>query len=78
MAQLSNFVVAKSNALIQASHKLNLNEQRLVLACVAQMDGRRPMPKDNLFTIYPADGHQPGGKRLFFAGFAAGALPARW
>lgn len=55
MAQLSNFVVTKSNVLIQASYKLNLNEQRLVLACVAQLDGRRPMPKDNLFTLHVAD-----------------------
>jgi len=55
MSQISNFVVTKSNALIQASYKLNLNEQRLVLACVAQLDGRKPMPKDNLFTVQVAD-----------------------
>jgi plasmid replication initiation protein len=49
------FVVTKSNALIQASYKLSLNEQRLVLACVAQLDGRKPLPKDNLFTLSAAD-----------------------
>jgi Initiator Replication protein len=55
MAQLIDFVVTKSNALIQASYKLSLNEQRLVLACVAQLDGRKPLPKDNLFTLSATD-----------------------
>jgi plasmid replication initiation protein len=55
MTQPIDFVVTKSNALIQASYKLSLNEQRLVLACVAQLDGRKPLPKDNLFTLSVAD-----------------------
>lgn len=55
MAQVIDCVVTKSNALIQASYKLNLNEQRLVLACVSQLDGRQPLPKDNLFTLSASD-----------------------
>lgn len=55
MTQPIDFVVTKSNALIQASYKLSLNEQRLVLACVAQLDGRKPLPKDNVFTLSASD-----------------------
>ncbi len=53
--ELKSFVVTKANALIQASYRLNLNEQRLVLCCVAQLDGRKPLPKDNEFTVNVAD-----------------------
>lgn len=35
-------LVVKSNVLIQASYKLSLNEQRLVLLAVAGLDPRRP------------------------------------
>lgn len=38
---LAQYRVTKSNALINASYKLTLNEQRLVLACIAQIDSRR-------------------------------------
>lgn len=38
---LAQFRVAKSNVLINASYKLTLNEQRLILACIAQIDSRR-------------------------------------
>ncbi|SMF97780.1 Initiator Replication protein [Methylomagnum ishizawai] len=53
--ELKNFVVTKANALIQASYRLNLNEQRLVLCCVAQLDPRQPLAKDDLFTVNVAD-----------------------
>lgn len=36
-------LVSKSNALIRASYKLTLAEQRLILACLAQLDTRRAM-----------------------------------
>ncbi|MCH8500092.1 MAG: replication initiation protein [Marinobacter sp.] len=35
--------VAKGNALIEASYKLSLNEQRLLLAVIARIDSRRSM-----------------------------------
>ncbi len=44
-------VVTKANALIEASYSLSLNEQRLILACAAQLDGRKPLPKDSRFTL---------------------------
>jgi plasmid replication initiation protein len=37
-----NHLVVKSNALVQASYKLTLNEQRLVLLGVSILDSRRP------------------------------------
>jgi plasmid replication initiation protein len=53
--------VTKSNTLIQASYKLSLNEQRLLLLCVAQLDGRKPLPKDNLFSVNAVDFGQTFG-----------------
>ena len=44
-------MITKHNHLIEASYKLTLNEQRLVLLCIARLDGRKPLPKNNLFTI---------------------------
>ena len=35
-------LIVKSNALIQASYKLSLNEQRLVLLAVAGLNSKRP------------------------------------
>jgi len=51
MSELKDFTVTKANALVQASYRLTLNEQRLVLCCVAQLDPRQALPKDNLFTV---------------------------
>lgn len=47
----NGLVVTKHNSLIEASYKLTLNEQRLVLSCIAQLDPRKPLPKDNIFTV---------------------------
>lgn len=44
-------IVTKHNSLIEASYKLTLNEQRLLLFCIARLDARKPLLKDNLFTI---------------------------
>ena len=44
-------VVTKANALIEASYILSLIEQRLILACAAKLDGRKPMPRDTVFEI---------------------------
>jgi len=37
--------VTKSNALVKAAYKLTLNEQRLLLAAISQIDSRKPMPR---------------------------------
>ena len=41
-------IIAKSNHLIEASYKLKLNEQRLVLAAISKIDSRKPMPKHGI------------------------------
>lgn len=46
-----DLVVTKHNGLIEACYKLTLNEQRLVLLCVARLDSRKSLPKDNTFTV---------------------------
>lgn len=48
---MSNVLVAKSNYLVEAGYKLSLNEQRLILAAITQLDSRKPFPKDNTFII---------------------------
>ena len=48
-----SLTVSKSNALVDASYHLTLNEQRLILACIAQIDSRKGrLPRDNVFTLY--------------------------
>jgi plasmid replication initiation protein len=44
-------IVTKANALIEASYNLTLNEQRIILACAAKLDGRKPMPRDAVFVL---------------------------
>lgn len=51
MPNLTNLIVTKSNHLIEANYKLSLNEQRLVLTAISQIDGRKPIEKENDFTI---------------------------
>ena len=52
-------IVTKANALIEASYNLTLNEQRIILACAAKLDGRKPMPREAVFVglyvipVYP-------------------------
>ena len=48
---MSEFIVTKSNHIIEANYKLSLNEQRLVLVAISQIDGRKPIDKENDFTI---------------------------
>lgn len=51
----SRHIVTKSNHLVEAGYKLTLNEQRLVLSVISQLDGRKPAPKKNLFVITAED-----------------------
>jgi plasmid replication initiation protein len=39
-SQLESYRVYKSNSLVEASYRLNLEEQRLILASIAQLDSR--------------------------------------
>ncbi len=45
------YLVTKSNHLVEAGYRLSLNEQRLVLTAISRLDGRKPMPRGNDFTI---------------------------
>jgi len=45
-----NITVTKSNILVEASYKLTLEEQRLILACIGQLDGRKSVPDDIVIT----------------------------
>lgn len=55
MSESKELFVTKHNSLIEASYKLTLNEQRLILLCISQLDPRKPLPKENLFTITARD-----------------------
>ncbi|AKH22397.1 replication initiation protein [Sedimenticola thiotaurini] len=45
-------LVTKANSLIEAAYTLSLNEQRIILACAAQLDGRKPPPRNTfLLTV---------------------------
>lgn len=48
---MSNILVYKSNNLVEAGYKLSLNEQRLILSAIAQIDSRKVIPKDNTYEI---------------------------
>ncbi len=43
---MNNYSVTKSNNLIDASYKLNVQAQKLVLACLAKVDSRKTIPKE--------------------------------
>jgi plasmid replication initiation protein len=47
---MNNLSVTKSNALIDASYKLNVQAQKLVLACLGKVDPRRETPKEMTIT----------------------------
>lgn len=52
---MKNLLVTKSNHLVEAGYKLSLNEQRLLLSVISQLDGRKPLPLGNGFTISAHD-----------------------
>lgn len=52
MTEGNRRMVVKHNDLIRAGYKLGLNEQRLVLTCIARLDSvRGKLPTDNLFRV---------------------------
>lgn len=44
-------LVYKSNALVEASYRLSLYEQRIVLACIAQVRRDEPLTDQKLYTV---------------------------
>lgn len=51
MSEKKELTVTRHNSLIEGCYKLNLNEQRLLYLCVAKLDPRKVLPKDNSFTV---------------------------
>jgi plasmid replication initiation protein len=47
----SNALVVKSNALIEASYRLSLNEQRLILSCISQIRRDEPVTDKIMYSI---------------------------
>jgi plasmid replication initiation protein len=48
---LSNNLVVKSNDLVMAIYALSVNEQRIFLSCLSQVDSREILERDALFTL---------------------------
>jgi plasmid replication initiation protein len=51
MKQGNSMLVTKANAIVEASYRLTLQEQRLVLFCVAQVDSRQSLEQQRTFTV---------------------------
>lgn len=47
----SNALVIKSNALVEASYRLGLNEQRLILTCIAQIRRDEPITDQIMYSV---------------------------
>ncbi|MGB1257499.1 MAG: replication initiation protein [Thiolinea sp.] len=47
---ITNWKVSKSNELVRAGYTLSLNEQRLILFCIAQIDSRKPISRVRAIT----------------------------
>jgi plasmid replication initiation protein len=50
-----NHLVTQSNRLIEAGHTLTLNEKRMVLACAAKLDPRKPLPENGTVRLSAVD-----------------------
>lgn len=48
---MQNALVYKANALVEASYRLSLYEQRIVLACIAQVRRDAPLTDQQLYTV---------------------------
>jgi plasmid replication initiation protein len=77
-----DLIVTRHNSLIEASYKLTLNEQRLLYLCVSQLDPRKPVPKENCFTVTAKEFSEQFGvsEKLVYKEIeeASKALAERW
>ena len=55
LIDINNLKVTKSNDLVEASYKLTLNEQRLLLMAISHIDSRKPLLKKFYFQISALD-----------------------
>lgn len=51
MANNNNLTVYKSNKVIEAGYKLSLNEQRLILSCIAKVKSSKPLSATERFEV---------------------------
>lgn len=51
MANNNNLTVYKSNKVIEAGYKLSLNEQRLILSCIAKVKSSKPLTPTERFEV---------------------------
>ena len=51
----NHLVVVKDNKIIEASYTLTLSEQRVLLACISQIDSMNPLQPDNKFQVLATD-----------------------
>ena len=54
MKRGGSMLVTKANAIVEASYRLTLQEQRLVLFCVAQVDSRQSLEQQRTFVVEAA------------------------
>ena len=52
---MDNKLVYKANALIEASYRISLNEQRLILACIAQIRKDEELTDQKMYNVSAAD-----------------------
>jgi plasmid replication initiation protein len=50
-----NYEIYKSNALVEASYRLSVQEQRIILACIAQIRRDQPITDDVLYSVRAVD-----------------------
>lgn len=55
LAVASNLVVCKSNALVEAAYRLSVQEQRIVLACIAQVRRDEPVTDEVMYSVSAED-----------------------
>lgn len=48
---MQNALIYKANVLVEASYRLSLYEQRIVLACIAQVRRDKPLTDQQLYTV---------------------------
>ena len=51
----NNLIVYKANEVIEAGYKISLNEQRVVLACISQIDSKKALLKTDKFELSAKD-----------------------
>ncbi|KAE9623957.1 replication initiation protein, partial [Parasedimentitalea maritima] len=56
--------IYKANALVEASYRLSLYEQRIILACISQVRRDEPLTDQKLYTISAQQISEMTGTRL--------------